>query len=677
MPESGASLITGVIPQTFLVEALGGPANPTALLDRFPEALYLKSPESHLVRFMYALLGPAGVGQVAKNYLEARLKLEELGIELFDLDRFYGDPLSFGRLLEETYDDDLTGLSTTEAQERINARDAAYRSRALDFIGGARLGNSPAGMRLVAKSGLGHDVEIVENYKYLYDQHADDTQGFTYYGQTTATEEMVVLPRREVSQTEIQKMTLYGSPSSGYVTPIINGKTDDNRTYRNIPWNAPAVGSYDRTDPLNPVLLTVGVQEVIESHSDVGKGNVRCTGGPFPNNPIFIEFIGQLANKDVPQIEFYTTADTDPSRTLGPINTLPGFTATVETIRGGVDASDEVANLSARDKYHLQQALDRIRPVNTIPTVNTGVGRRSTQAINSVYATSQFVEVTRFVTGSPGVRWPAVDATNWIVKGVETQAPRAMNTQQQHYQGFHDVAAVYTYSQDALTDGSAYESDVSHVLGFKSEHIGRFGPQASAYPALLNTDSDLVFAADRALADYPEQPVITATSPTGVALVNGVYPISYSGLSGVPTVRYRDEQFWSSPERISGTDYVEIDLGTVQMVNFIGFECLRKPIYITISFDYLDQAPQRRFALVEPLPNLSFPDSLAYVANSGWTYLEFNFADVTGKPIYTRFLRIALSRRPTDDFLIDPRTGTASPWSVEVRNLRVGRNVSN
>jgi hypothetical protein len=107
-------------------------------------------------------LGPAGVGWLRKTYLEARIQLEEYGVELFDLDDFYGDPLKFGRILEEIYDDDPRGLLNREDWEKIRAKDAAYRARALDYVRGMRLGNTPAGMKLVARSGLGHEVEIVE-----------------------------------------------------------------------------------------------------------------------------------------------------------------------------------------------------------------------------------------------------------------------------------------------------------------------------------------------------------------------------------------------------------------------------------------------------------------------------------------------------------------------------------
>lgn len=43
-------------------------------------------------------------------------------------------------------------------------------------------------------------------------------------------------------------------------------------------------------------------QAIFELCAAVGTGNVSCTGGPLPNIPIDIEFIGSLSNTDVPQI---------------------------------------------------------------------------------------------------------------------------------------------------------------------------------------------------------------------------------------------------------------------------------------------------------------------------------------------------------------------------------------
>ncbi|WP_028058412.1 DUF7297 family protein [Candidatus Solirubrobacter pratensis] len=654
---TSAPQISAVIPQQFIVEALGGAENPVGLLNRFPDGLYHKSPESHLLRFIYALLGPSGVGSLSDNYLKARLKLEEMGLELFDLDAFFGNPLGFGRILEEEYD--TADAADSDARAQITARDAAYRSRALDFLGGARLGNSPQGMQLVARAGLGHDVEIVENYKYLYDVHTDRPVGFRSFGKTVSTEEMIVIPRQEISTSEVQEIKIVGGPTSGAIIFSYNGRITSNVTRRNVPWNAPAISSWDLTDPENPALDTLGVQEALEAIPDIGEGNVRVTGGPGPDIPWTVTFQGKLARQD-------TLPLTVESKTLsGGLNPA----VVIKTLHGGVDATEEVVDIPPRDLYHLQQALDRIKPVTMIPTVSSGSGTRQRQAPLTDFASSEFTEVLRFVNGLHAVPWPS---SGWIEGGKEKQAPRAYGSDAQHYRGFHDVVSTVAYGQAALDDAN-YEADRTSTALYVSEHIGPFGPDQRAIYPMLGADAGIRYTSDRALADYPEQPIMGAGG-----LVNGIYDASYASLPGTRQIIYKDEQYWSSVERIAGAEYLELDLGTVQVVNFIGFETLTKPMQIEVAVDILDQHPRRKFVSVSPVGGIDYPDQVSASA-SGWTYLEFNFSDVRGEPFYTRFVRIKLDRvvTPTRPFLLNPVTRVSAPWSVEVRNLRLGRNVSN
>src|SRR3954469_8703630 len=153
---------SAVVDQRFFREPFSGPKRPRLYLDRFPDEVYNKAPESHLLRFMYAVLGPAGVGWFRKEVLAARLKLEDNGFELFNLEGFYGNPFQFGRILNELYEDDPLGVLTREQWNAIKVKDESYRNCALDFFMAARLGTTQEGMRLAAKSALAHDAVVVE-----------------------------------------------------------------------------------------------------------------------------------------------------------------------------------------------------------------------------------------------------------------------------------------------------------------------------------------------------------------------------------------------------------------------------------------------------------------------------------------------------------------------------------
>lgn len=644
------------VSQQFIIEPLGGPRQPIQYTDRFPDELYRKTPESHLMKFLYTLLGPSGVGWIRKQTLELRLAAEEAGIELHDLDRFYADPFKFGRILEERWDDDPTGLLSREQWSIIRAKDERYRSRAIDFLNGARAGNTPFGMRLVARSGLGYDVEITENYRFLYDAHSDDVLGHEHLGQTDNVEEMIIRPRREISRSEVQELTITGAPTAGTFVLFFNGQN---------------------TTALNYNANIFTIQEALRDLSTIGPFGVVVTGGTLPANPVQIRFQGPLSNKNVPELEVLSsfTGGTNP-------------TISINTTSGGIESASEVIHITARDRYTLQKAVDRIKPMNVLPTVYEGAGLRRRRHWRDITASSEFTEVARYVTGSRQIPWPSTDDIHWIESGVEKEAPKIAKDIQYHYAGFHTPGSIFTYSEEALTDPN-YLENVNVTSNYPVLHIGRFGQQSlSFYEYLRSIDDDLlVFGADRILADYAEPLTVTTQSQsfshqqstTNYQLINGIYPIDYAALSGVEEVKYKDDQFWASRERPLGTDYIEFDFKQAVAVNYISFEIARKPVSITIDYDSLDQDEKRNFVPVTPSLTNDFPNSISFNSeeNNPWLEVRFYFSDGLGHIPFTRYIRIGLTRREDQAFLYDTTNNYQHPWSIDIRNLRLGRVISN
>lgn len=643
---------TSVVNQAFFIEPLGGPLNPQNYLDRFPEEIYNKTIDSHLVKFLYTLTGPAGVGWLRKQYLEARVELEEYGVELFNLDNFYGDPLGFGRILDELYDDDPHGLLSRDAWERIRAKDAAYRARALDYVRGMRLGNSPNGMKLVARSGLGHECEIVENYKWLYDQYSDDRLNLPQFGVTSSTEEMIILPRRELAQSEVQQVTINGTVTGGFFRLGFNGR--------------------DTAD----IAFNLGTREDIrgflEVLPDIGPGNVEVQGGPLPGNPVQISFKGDLANHDVPQI--YST------------NSLTGVGVSIliETVRCGIEGVDEIGYISPRDQHHLLEALDHLRPQTTLVTYKPASGNRTRTIWNSVLGTSAYTEVVRYVTGIVTVPWPATLTSDryWIEGGIEHESKRVRNDQQHHYIGFHQVARALAYTESALASLDYGDLDALLLVTNPNEHIGPYtNYQRNLYQVLSNYDSQFQNKADMAMADYSEPLTVTTQQDESAGagpIINGIYPIEYQDLPGVPPVKYRNEQFWGSIEREIGDDYLELDLGSVKPINYISFEATRKPYSVEISYDTLDQTPNRNFVPITPHRSLPVNFSIGYSPSftNPWDEMVINFTDYRGLMVYTRYIRIKFARRPDSNSPFMGLNGSIKPSSIEIRNLRVGRSVN-
>jgi hypothetical protein len=641
---------TDVVNQSFFIEPLGGPVNPVNYLDRFPDEVYNKTIDSHLVKFLYSLLGPAGVGWLRKTYLEARIQLEEYGVELFDLDSFYGDPLKFGRILEEIYDDDPRGLLNRENWESIRAKDAAYRARALDYVRGMRLGNTPTGMKLVARSGLGHEVEIVEHYKWLYDQHSDDHLNLPKFGITNSTEEMVILPRRELAQSEIQQISINGVVTGGFFTIGFNGLNT-----ANIAWT-----SGDRET----------IRSFLEAIPTIGVGNVDVMGGPLPSNPIQLQFKGELANRDVPQV--YTT------------NSLSGqgVGIIVETLRGGADGVDELGVIPPRDQHYLIEALEHLRPQTTIMTYQPASGTQSRIIWNAINGTSDFVEVIRYVTGSVNVPWPVASDRFWIEQGIEHEGRRVHGDLQYHYTGFHSVSRAVAYDENALAQSEYSDLNALIPTILSNEHIGTYtNYQQSLYPILGGTDSQFQNIADFAMADYAEPLSVTTQQDESVGaghVINGIYPAEYQDLPGVPALKYKHEQFWGSIERETGDDYLELDLGSVEAVNYLTFEATRKPYSIALDFDVLDQGTNRNF--IPALPHDTLPSNwnIGYSPSytNPWEQITINFTDVRKQIVFTRFLRLKFSRRNDANSPFVGPDSTVRPYSIEIRNLRVGRSVA-
>lgn len=613
MPVSGIPTYSEVVKQNYLIEPLTGAKDVFHYIENFPYEIYTKSADTHLYKFMRSLLGDAGVNWLRKNQLDARVMLEEMGLDAFDLDAFFGNPFAFGRIADEIYEVDTTGLISREQDEIIKSKNARYRNRALDYINGARAGNTPLGMKLIAQAGLGHAVEIVENYKYLFDSHSDDPLGLEYRGTTVSTEEMIVLPRREIGVSEEQVISFSTDPDfpiGGEFSLVYNGLDSTNYPY-----------TYD--DGAGPVLhdtipwngTTDHVRLALEAIPTIGEGNVEVVGGPGPVLPWTVRFVNHLANIDVPELQAGTEALVTPENT-------PSF-VTITTQTGGKESVDETVWIPPKSQYQLQQAVDRVRPQTTIMTVATAPGLRERNNWNQAFSSSEYTEVVKFVSGNPKVIWPAVNNIYWLEQEVEKEAPRITKDYQYHYTNFHNIT----------------------------------GASTSSNPV----------EASRILADYDEPLFITSatetTSGTVQSFINGIYPQTYKDFPGVPPIRYAGEQEWASVSQ-PVDEWVELTFAEIEAVNYVTFEIARQPVTVNVFYDAMDGDDAPVWTQVTPVePFGNFITTTDFAAN-GWETVALTFSDPYGGLLYSRGLRLELIRR-------ESYTG-----SIRIRNLRVARNVS-
>lgn len=106
-----------------------------------------------------------------------------------------------------------------------------------------------------------------------------------------------------MAQNDIQTLTLYGNPTGGTFTLDLDGQSTSGIAFS----------------------ATAGdVQTALEALSNIGSGNVSCTGGPLPSSSVTIEFQGTLASTNVSQL----TAD--PSSLTG----VTVYASITETTKG-------------------------------------------------------------------------------------------------------------------------------------------------------------------------------------------------------------------------------------------------------------------------------------------------------------------------------------------------------
>lgn len=639
----GRPTYTETVRQDLFAEPLAGPISPDQLLDSFPDALYDKSPNSHFYRFVFALLGPSGVGSLVKNYFEARLKFLEYGVELFDIEAFYGDPFQFGRILEEQISLDVKGLLPEEEWQKIKAQDASYRGRAMEFFNAVRLGTTPEGMRLAAKSGYGHDVEIVERYKWIFDNVSDQPLGYKDWGSTMSLNEFTIIPRKEVATSEIQRIKFEAvmSQTGGFTLSFGGFMTEFLKIVPDSPgdeWLSPS-----------------DVEQALRALPNIGENGVRVTGGggddlANPPLPFYVHFVGPLANEDVPQIQAVSSIEDNSGK---PLN------IEVETLTEGIQPTEELAKIPDRLAHNVQDAVDRLRPVNSLPTTNQSTGRITHRDWVSVQSSSDFHEIVRFVTGRTDVKWPNDDISKfWIQSGAEREGLRGYDTASAHYLRFHDISAVHAFRGEAL-ESSDYEMILpdEHWSSFKVEH---------------KKDIET-----RWLPEYMIDPNNEDRTVSN-GYIQGIYPVEYVGLSGVtPPVNQR--KYWKSVQRKpESVEVVEIDLGAARVVNFISFDVVSAPFDIAIEYDSLDQYPHRKYVDIVPTDSsfsghISLNDSPYQLQ---WNPINCQFTDTLGNLPVTRFIRLTFTRRADIIPELHPTLPLTLPFSIGVRGLKVGRNIS-
>jgi hypothetical protein len=137
-------------------------------LSSFPDDLYDLRNSSHLVRFLKALLGEGGVGQLRKRYAMAQFEGSLTGTHFYDLDRFYGALFGARRsVFTQLPLDPTTEVATPDGWDDVHAMDAIFRERIIKLAKAITLGATPMGMQALAEALTGVECDIYEVWRQL------------------------------------------------------------------------------------------------------------------------------------------------------------------------------------------------------------------------------------------------------------------------------------------------------------------------------------------------------------------------------------------------------------------------------------------------------------------------------------------------------------------------------
>ncbi len=193
---------------------LGPPKRTSSRFAHFPDDIYDTSSETHLARFLKVLLGDAGVAQLHKRNLLARLQQTMGGINFFDLDAFYGAVLGVRRSATELLPKDPTRETLTpEEWDQTRIRDGSYRSRIEQFAKALNLGATIRGIEATAEALLGCQCDVYESWRQ------DDRISQTWAGAQSTYASWTAMEGRSWSDLEVGGVRPYAQRHIVWVFP--------------------------------------------------------------------------------------------------------------------------------------------------------------------------------------------------------------------------------------------------------------------------------------------------------------------------------------------------------------------------------------------------------------------------------------------------------------------------
>jgi len=501
-----------------LIEPLDGPLYIDHLMERFPETVYNRGRETHLYRFLTALAGDAGAGQLKKQSLFARMKYEGNLLSFEDLDGSY-KTFGFSRLPNETYAINAKESSlTTEEWDAIHTADISYRRRIMDFYQATQYGSSPEGMRLAAKAGSGQEMIVSENYRAIFDSISDDPIGIEKNGNTDSLSEFIIQPAIQQNKNNLEYYaTLSVVPpvdgnfySSDSIVFSYNSELSVTIFLRNISSSiikSTIVGfNAINTNDVNVEQMTSTSFKISFPNPDLSLVNLRIYGASLFSGAqteitySFIDSAFYSADFGRPRHEYYDAV-------------ISNLVAT-----GGSLIDETTIWLDPAYERNMSDVIERLKPTSSIATVKSSEQREIEIPINSITATSEKFVVNRFIKGNLVQPVTIDDPINgyFIVPNEEREERTAP------YSGYDISVISMTISNVIAYKGNAIDDQIYNTPKFYSElnnktnnyisyRDGSFDPTSKSIFPFLSLAPSSLYSPERILPDYDTQAVVTTS----------------------------------------------------------------------------------------------------------------------------------------------------------------------
>lgn len=304
------------------------------------------------------------------------------------------------------------------------------------------------------------------------------------------------------------------------------------------------------------------------------------------------------------------------------------------------------ADLTPDDEYSIVKLIQRLKPADTIFSVENTVNSRIEVPIDNIYSSSKYFQVKRMVTGQRGVEFPPVDPDtgHWIERDVEKEAPTL---------AFRQTSETITYASIERASASSF-------------HVGNFNRTQRAFFSHLNNIPNNTYQFNATEAFTNDFVNLTITAPwvnhKDDLFVNNYFPLDYIRENAAPS-----KVFWASEEADApASEQLTFILTAERSINLVQFEASTKPY--TIAIEYRDQ--NGAWQPVDLLDNIDHKSELFFIPGAfAWEAVEFQFETVK-----TQGIRVTFTRKTTPF----PYSFTEPfPWSIEVRNLRIAHIINN